>query len=209
MRPIYLLAALCVLLAFPQDAKPPILSAHDRIDGPSSGESHVSDLQVFGDGEVIYVKEENKSLGAKPEQSIDKATLPPKEVQLLQTLLATGDIRTLPTKIPSKTRPIDFSWQKSIEINRGGKSQKIEIEITAETQRARRKAKQIRRLPGSSRKTGTHRPLKVKCEVLTAYTPASWGVASCTPTEFARWELTRARRAVPYQGRSNGCPVRP
>jgi hypothetical protein len=88
MRPIYLLAAFFALLAVPQNAKRPILSAHDRIDGPFAGETHDSDLQVFDDGEVIYAREENNSLGAKPEQSTYKATLPSDEIQLLQTLLA-------------------------------------------------------------------------------------------------------------------------
>jgi hypothetical protein len=128
MRPVYFLAPFFALLAFSQDAKRPILSAHNRTDRPFGGETHVSDLRVFEDGEVIYVKEENNTLGAKPERSTYKATLPSEEIQLLQTLLATGEIRALPTKIPSKTRPIDFSWQKSIEINRSGKNQKIEIE---------------------------------------------------------------------------------
>jgi hypothetical protein len=128
MRPAYLVAALFVAQAYPQDARRPVLSAHDRIDGPFGGDSHVSDLQVFEDGKVIYAVEENKSPGAKPERSTYQVTLPPDEMQLLLKLLASGDIRSLPTKISPKNRPIDFFWQKSIEINRLDETQTIEIE---------------------------------------------------------------------------------
>ena len=41
---------------------------------------------------------------------------------------ARRDVRSLPTKISSKTRPIDFFWKKSVEINRLDKTQKVQIE---------------------------------------------------------------------------------
>jgi hypothetical protein len=128
MRPIYLTAILFVALVFHQDVKRHVLSSHDRIDGPFGGEYHVSDLQVFEDGKVIYAEEGTKSMGGKPEHSTYQATLSSDEMRRLAALLDSRDIRSLPTKISSKTRPIDFFWQKSVEINRLDKTQKVQIE---------------------------------------------------------------------------------
>jgi hypothetical protein len=50
MRSIRLAATLSVPLAIlAQDVKRPLLSSHDRVDGPFGGEYHVEDLQVFAD----------------------------------------------------------------------------------------------------------------------------------------------------------------
>jgi len=111
-----------------QDAKRPVLSSHDRIEGPFGGENHVEDLQVFEDGRVTYVEDETKTMGAKPEHSAYEATISPAEMQRLARLLGAREIRSLPEKVSSKTRPIDFFWQKSLEINRPDKTQKILIE---------------------------------------------------------------------------------
>src|SRR5260370_3946134 len=46
----------------------------------------------------------------------------------LAELLESEDIRYLPKEISSKARPVDFFWQKSVEINRPDKTQKIQIE---------------------------------------------------------------------------------
>jgi hypothetical protein len=128
MRIIYLTATLFVALALPQDVERRVLSVHDRINGPLGGEYHVSDLQVFEDGKVIYSEEGSKSMGGKPEHSTYQATLPSDEMRQLAVLLESQDIRSLSTKISSKTRPIDFFWQKSLEIRRFDKTQKTEIE---------------------------------------------------------------------------------
>jgi hypothetical protein len=128
MRLICLAATLFVAFAFPQDVKRQVLSAHDRTEGPYGGEYHVSDLQVFEDGKVTYVEEGTKSMGDKPERSAYEAILPSIEMRRLTELLGSPNIRSLPTKISSKTRPIDFFWQKSIEINRLDKTQKVQVE---------------------------------------------------------------------------------
>lgn len=128
MRPHYLTAILFVALASPQDATRQVLSSHDRIDGPFGGEYHVSDLQVFEDGRVIYVEQGTKSMGGKPERSTYQATLSDGEMRRLTELVDSPDIRSLPSKISSKSRPIDFFWQKSVEINRFKKTQKVQIE---------------------------------------------------------------------------------
>src|SRR5260370_2647807 len=129
MRPIYLTAALFVALAFPQAGdKRLVLSAHDRIDGPFGGEHHVSDLQVFGDGKVIYKEEGTKNRGGKTERSTYQVTIPSDEMRRLAELLESADIRYLPKEISSNTRPEDFFWQKTVEINGPDKTQKIQIE---------------------------------------------------------------------------------
>lgn len=117
-----------VALAFPQDVKRQVLSSHDRIDGPFGGEYHASDLQVFEDGKVIYAEEASESMGGKPEHSTYQATLSSDEMRRLAEFLNSREIRSLPTNISSKTRPIDFFWQKSVEINRLDKTQKVQIE---------------------------------------------------------------------------------
>jgi len=128
MRPIYLPVILFVALTFPQNDKRQLLSSHDRIDGPLADEHQVSDLQVFEDGKVIYAEESTESAGGKPEHTTYRATLSPDEMRRLAELLDSQDVRSLPTEISSKTRPIDFFWQKSVEINRHDKTQKVQIE---------------------------------------------------------------------------------
>jgi hypothetical protein len=128
MRFICLMVTLFVAFTFPQDGTRQILSSHDRIDGPFGGEYRVSDLQVFEDGKVIYIEEDAKSMGGKSEHSTYQATLPSDEMRRLEELLERQDIRALPAKISSKTRPIDFFWQNSVEIDRLDKTQKIQIE---------------------------------------------------------------------------------
>jgi hypothetical protein len=129
MRPSYLSAILLiVVVVMAQDVKRPILSSHDAIDGPFAGQRTVSDLQVFGDGKVVYIEENTKTMGAKPERSSYEATLGSEEMRSLDELLESRELRSLPKKIPSKTHPIDFFWQKSILINRSDKTQNIQIE---------------------------------------------------------------------------------
>lgn len=72
MPPRYVGPLACLLLVplvvLAQDGKRMILSSHDRIDGPLGGESQVSDLQVFEDGEAVYIEEGTKTIGDKPER---------------------------------------------------------------------------------------------------------------------------------------------
>jgi hypothetical protein len=129
MRHAHLTAILLVSFGvLAQDAKRPVLSSHDRTDGPFGGEYHISDLQVFEDGSVVYAEESRKSSSDKPELSTYQATLPSDEMQRLAQLLASQDFRSLPARIPSQTRPVDFFWQKSVEIKRVDKTQEIQIE---------------------------------------------------------------------------------
>jgi hypothetical protein len=129
MRSICLAATLLVALVLVgQDVKRPILSSHDRVDGPLGGEYHVEDLQVFADGKVQYVEEGTKTMGGKPERSVFEARIGSDEIGRLAELLDSREIRSLPKKVSSKTRPIDFFWQKSLEINRPDKTQNIQIE---------------------------------------------------------------------------------
>jgi hypothetical protein len=129
MRPTYLTAFLLVaVVVLAQDVKRPILSSHDAVDGPFAGQRTVSDLQVFGDGKVVYVEENTKTMGGKPEHSSYETTLGSEEMRRLKEILESREVRSLPKKVPSKTRPIDFFWQKSIVINRPDKTQNIQIE---------------------------------------------------------------------------------
>jgi hypothetical protein len=129
MRPIRLAAALLVpLVLIAQDVKRPLLSSHDRVDGPFGGEYHVEDVQIFADGKVVYVEEGTRTLGAKSERSTFEVTIGSDEMRRLAALLDSREIRSLPKNISSKTRPIDFFWQKSLQINRPDKTQEIQIE---------------------------------------------------------------------------------
>jgi hypothetical protein len=129
MRTIHLAATLLVpLVLIAQDVKHPLLSSHDRIDGPLGGEYTVEDMQVFADGKVVYVEEGTKALGVKAERSTFEATINSDGIQHLACLLDSAEIRSLPKKVSSKTRPIDFFWQKSLQINRPDKTQEIQIE---------------------------------------------------------------------------------
>jgi hypothetical protein len=124
MRLLYLVAALSVALAaLAQDANPPVLSSHDRIDGPFAGQYQVQDLRVYENGRVVYVEEGTKTMGAaKAERSAYEAVIGSDEVRRLAALLDSREIRSIPKEVPSKTRSIDFSWHKSLEINRSGKT---------------------------------------------------------------------------------------
>ena len=129
MRSICLAATLLLPLSLAaQDVKRPILSSHDRVDGPLGGEYHVEDLQVFADGKVQYIEEGTKTKSGKPVRSVVETTIGFDEIGRLAKLLDSHEIRSLPEKVSSKTRQIDFFWQKSLEINRPDKTQKIQIE---------------------------------------------------------------------------------
>ena len=120
MRPLYVTAVFLVAwAALAQEVKRPVLSSHDRINGPFAGEYHVEDLQVFQDGKVVYVEEGIKSMGVgQPEHSVYESTIGSDDMRRLAQRLDSREIRSLPKKISAKIRPIDFFWQKSLEINR-------------------------------------------------------------------------------------------
>jgi hypothetical protein len=109
MRYISLVAALLLpLTVLTQDVKRPVLSSHDRVDGPLGGEYQVEDLQIFADGKVVYVEEATKTMGGKAKRSAFEAAVGSDEMRSLSELLDSHEIRSLPKKVSSKTRPIDF-----------------------------------------------------------------------------------------------------
>lgn len=112
--PVALLVALNVLA---QNAPRPILVSHDIVDGPSGDEHHVEDLHVFESGKVLYVEEGT-------EHSTYVTAISSDEMGTLTQLLDSSELRSIPEKVPSKTRPIDFFWQKSLQINRPDGTQK-------------------------------------------------------------------------------------
>ncbi len=129
MHAIRFAATLLVPLALiAQDVKHPLLSSHDRVEGPLGGEYRIEDVRVFADGRVICLEERTKTLGEKPERLTFETRIGLNEVQGFADLLNSPEVRSLPKKIPSKTRPIDFFWQKSLQINRGDRTQEIQID---------------------------------------------------------------------------------
>ena len=113
-------AFLIALNLLAQDAPRPILVSHDLVDGPMGGDHQVEDLQVFENGKVVYVEDGTK-------HSAHVATISADEMQTLMQLLDSAELRSVPEKVPSKTQPVDFFWQKSLEINRPDATQKIQI----------------------------------------------------------------------------------
>jgi hypothetical protein len=120
-----LLIALSVLA---QDSKPAIFVSHNRIDGPFGGQYRVEDLEVFSSGRVLYVEEGTTTLGQQPSHASHEAQIEANEMQQLVKFLNGPAVRSLPKKIPSKTKPIDFFWQASFEINRPDGAQRVRVE---------------------------------------------------------------------------------
>ncbi|HXR40006.1 MAG TPA: hypothetical protein VN776_12965 [Terracidiphilus sp.] len=99
------------------------------MDGPFNGQHNVEDLRVFEDGKVVYVVEATSAaVAAKPQRLSYEINIGPDEMRHLAKLLDSPEIRALPSEIEPKTRPIDFFWQKSLEIDRSGTTQKTHIE---------------------------------------------------------------------------------
>jgi hypothetical protein len=116
------------LVILAQDVRHVVLSSHDKTDGPRGGEKHVSDLEIFEDGNVVYTEEGTNMMGDKVERMSYETKLSADEMRHLEELLESREIRTLSKKVSSKTSPIDFFWQKSLEINRADKTQKVQVE---------------------------------------------------------------------------------
>jgi hypothetical protein len=126
--------AVALWAAFPLQAQEepvphPILASHDVIDGPLGGEHHVEDARVFADGRVIYTVEASSPTDAtKTNRATYRTTMDDDEERHLVQLLGATEIRSLPGQIPAKTRPIDFFWDKSFQIERADGNQTIHIE---------------------------------------------------------------------------------
>jgi hypothetical protein len=109
MRSIRNTAMLLVPLAvLAQDVKPTMIYSRDRIDAPLGGEAQVSDLRVLEDGEVVHREEGTKTIGDKPQRLSYEIRLSSDQMHHLREFLESHDIRSLPKKVSSKTRPIDF-----------------------------------------------------------------------------------------------------
>jgi hypothetical protein len=112
----------------PQESRTRILVSHDSIDGPRGPERHVNDLEIFDNGKVSYTEEGTNMMGVKQERSSHETTLEPEQMRHLRELLESREIRSLPETVSAKTNPIDFFWQKSLEVIRPNQTQKIQIE---------------------------------------------------------------------------------
>lgn len=130
MRSLGITATLAIAVTLQgQDTKRPLLSSHDRVDGPFAGAYRVEDLQVFADGRVVYVEESAKTpTRRKPARSVYRLRISPEEVRHLAELLDSTEIRSLPTTVPPAIAPIDFFWLKSLAIDRTNEIQEIKIE---------------------------------------------------------------------------------
>jgi hypothetical protein len=119
------LALSVCLLAHAQGDEHPIIDSHDIVDGPTGGEHNVEDLQVFKDGRIVY---SIKTEGHKPSRKSYQATISADKLRDLVLLLNLPDIRALPANLPAQTRPIDFFWDKSVQIERPEGIQSLHVE---------------------------------------------------------------------------------
>lgn len=101
------------LLVVAQNSEAPILMSHNKVDGPLGGQHRTEDLQVFPNGRVLFTEEGTTALGM-PFHASYTEQMDAVEVTHLAALLGSRAARSLPRKIPSKTRPIDFFWQVSL-----------------------------------------------------------------------------------------------
>jgi hypothetical protein len=84
---------------------------------------------VFADGTVLYNTMGSSGASASKDKRSDLSfKLPLLKVEELKNLLDNGEIQKLPAKISPVLPPIDFFWQKEIQIFRGDKSQDVQIE---------------------------------------------------------------------------------
>jgi hypothetical protein len=127
MRAFLLQLFLLVSFVVAQESRQPLLVSHDDVDGPTAGESGIDDLTVFSDGRVIFLEKETKSPGQPATSSSYETILSADDLQRLSKLLDSRDIRDLPNEVAAKTKPIDFFWQKSLEISRAAGTQKVQI----------------------------------------------------------------------------------
>jgi len=125
-----LLGVVLVLCPFlhAQESAAPILISHNDIHGPLGGERRVEDVRVYPDGKVVYLEEANENRELKMVKNRYDVTLDQQQLQNLVTLLQGKEIRSLPSRIPPQSRPIDFFWQKSFGISRNGTPQNVQID---------------------------------------------------------------------------------
>ena len=117
-----------VIFQLPKESASPILISHNDIHGPLGGERRVEDVRVYSNGKVIYSEEANENRELKMMKKRYEVNLAQEQLQRVITLLQSKEVRSLPSRIPAQTRPIDFFWEKSFEINRNGPTQKVQID---------------------------------------------------------------------------------
>ncbi len=129
MRNICLVAVLfSTLLVVAQNSEATILMSHNKVDGPLGGQHHRRLAGFSERSHLICGGRNNGSRDALPRKLHRTKQMDAVEVTHLAALLGSRAARSLPRKIPSKTRPIDFFWQVSLGIGRGNGSQKIDVE---------------------------------------------------------------------------------
>ena len=126
-RLLGLVLVLCPFL-HAQELAAPILISHNDIHGPLGGERRVEDVRVYPDGKVVYLEEANENREIKMVKNRYEFTLEEQQLRSLVALLQSKEIRSLPSKIPPQTQPIDFFWQKSFDIGRNGSAQNVRID---------------------------------------------------------------------------------
>ncbi|MGA2051534.1 MAG: hypothetical protein ABSG96_28040 [Terracidiphilus sp.] len=126
MRSICIALAMSIgLFLHAQEGQHPIMSSHDIVDGPAGGEHNVEDMQISKDGGIVYTVQTGSS---KTSRKSYRATISADKMRTLVELLDLRDIRALPNNLPSQTHPIDFFWDKSIQIDRPEGIQSVHIE---------------------------------------------------------------------------------
>lgn len=116
-----------VIFQLPKEPAP-ILVSHNDIHGPLGGERCVEHIRIYSNGKVIYSEEANENRDLKMMKKRYEVNISQEQLQRLITLLQSKEVRSLPLRIPPQTRPIDFFWEKSFEINQNGPAQKVQID---------------------------------------------------------------------------------
>jgi hypothetical protein len=99
-----------------------ILLAHNDIKGPIIGNAHTEDIEIFSDGRVTY-----REAGDDRKKGVFALKLTPGQLQQLNLLLNSKEIRAVPPEIPSQIRVVDFDWEAQLNIQHGSARQTIAI----------------------------------------------------------------------------------
>ena len=120
-RSVIVLLIALVTCSHAQRSGQPILVANDVVDGPTGGAHSVEVITVFSNGAVTY------SVQAKVHTSFT-SKLKPADLDALNNLLNSSEIRQLPNDLAAKTQPVDFFWDQSLKIARGDGTQAVNIQ---------------------------------------------------------------------------------
>jgi hypothetical protein len=106
------------LLAHAQDGQRPIITS-------GGGEHRVEDLRISKDRSIFYTVQTGSTKSGRRSY---RATISADEMRTLVQVLNSRDIRVLPKNLPAQTRPTDFFWDKSIQIDRPEGIQSVHID---------------------------------------------------------------------------------